>query len=66
MSAAENYLSIIRAVVDAQAEDEALWFEAKTVPEAYLQAELRQLHACIERYTESKAESSNTVPGDGK
>ena len=31
-----------------QAEDEGLWFQAETAPEAYLQAGLRKLHAFIE------------------
>jgi hypothetical protein len=44
----------LRAVVVQQAEDEGLWFVAKTAPEAYLQQELRKLHAAIE-------ESSNAV-----
>lgn len=54
MTAAENFLQIIRAVADAQANDPALWFKATTAPEAYLQRELRQFHACIERYTKPK------------
>ncbi len=37
-----------RQVVDEQAEDEGLWFVARTAPEAYLQQELRRLHAAIE------------------
>lgn len=56
MSTTENYLQIIQAVVDAQADNSALWLDAITAPEAYLQHELRQLHACIERYTKSKDE----------
>jgi len=39
----------IIALVQEQAEDEGLWFEAKTAPEAYLQQELRKLHAVIEQ-----------------
>ena len=35
-------------VVADQIEDEGLWFEAETAPEAYLQAELRRLHWVIE------------------
>ena len=35
-------------VVAEQADDEALWFEATTAPEAYLQAALRRLHEVIE------------------
>ena len=39
----------LRALVDAQAEDPALWFfPARTAPEAYLQQELRRLHDAIE------------------
>ena len=37
-----------REVVDEQAEDEGLWFVARTAPEAYLQQELRRLHAAVE------------------
>jgi hypothetical protein len=32
-----------------QAEDEALWFMAEHVTEAYLQQALRNLHAAVER-----------------
>ena len=39
---------LIRQVVDEQAENEGLWFEAQTAPEAYLQFELRRLHKVIE------------------
>lgn len=35
-------------LVDRQAEDEGLWFVAETAPEAYLQQELRRLHAAVE------------------
>lgn len=44
-------LSAIRSLVDAQAEDEGLWFAARTAPEGYLQQELRALHRCIELHT---------------
>ena len=37
-----------KAVVEEQAEDEGLWFFAKTAPESYLQAALRRLHAAVE------------------
>ena len=37
-----------RALVAQQAEDEGLWFVAVTASEAYLQRELRRLHAAIE------------------
>jgi hypothetical protein len=35
-------------LVHKQAEDDGLWFIARTAPEAYLQQELRLLHALIE------------------
>jgi len=38
----------LKKIVDEQAEDQGLWFEAETAPEAYLQQELRKLHAEIE------------------
>ncbi len=40
--------SELRALVNEQAEDEGLWFVAQTASEAYLQQELRRLHAAIE------------------
>ena len=39
----------IQKKVDAQAEDEGIWFMAESGPEAYLQRELRELHRVIER-----------------
>jgi hypothetical protein len=36
------------ALVNAQAEDEGLWCVAGTIQEAYVQRELRRLHAAIE------------------
>jgi hypothetical protein len=38
----------VKKTVDAQAGDEGLWFVAGTASEAYLQQELRALHAVIE------------------
>jgi len=38
----------ILALVNEQAEDEGLWFKAQHATEAYLQQELRRLHAIIE------------------
>jgi hypothetical protein len=38
----------LRALVDAQAEDEGLWFSAEYASEAYLQVALRTLHAAVE------------------
>ena len=39
----------VQQVVDQQAEDEVLGFAARTAPEAYLQQELRKLHAAVKR-----------------
>jgi DNA repair exonuclease SbcCD ATPase subunit len=48
-------LAEIRALVDRQAEDEALWFLGLDghvpITEAYLQQELRRLHDLIEHLT---------------
>jgi hypothetical protein len=38
----------LMAIVNAQAEDEGLWFVAQTMPEGYLQEALRKIHAAIE------------------
>lgn len=35
-------------LVEEQADDEGLWFQAKTAPEAYLQQALRRLRAVLE------------------
>ncbi len=43
-----DYLAALKAIVNEQAEDEALWFIHVTAPEAYLQQGLRRLHAAIE------------------
>lgn len=43
-------LEEIQALVDEQAEDEGLWFHAEMASEAYLQQELRRLHALIESH----------------
>ena len=40
--------SDVQKLVNEQAEDEGLWFDAATASEAYLQQELRKLHAAIE------------------
>ncbi len=41
-------LKMIQDKVNAQADDEGLWFNAKYVTESYLQIALRQLHKVIE------------------
>jgi hypothetical protein len=44
-------LRAAQAVAARQADDEALWFEAETASEAYLQQALRELHEAIEGKT---------------
>jgi len=52
---AREKLAKIRALVDEQAENEGLWaiypFGQQPIAEAYLQQELRRLHALIEELT---------------
>jgi len=53
-------LDKLKTLVDQQAEDKGLWFFARTAPEAYLQQELRKLHAlceeCIEEAQDDKTD----------
>jgi gentisate 1,2-dioxygenase len=44
----QDKLKRIQAFVNQQAEEEGLWFEAETAPEAYLQEALRELYRVIE------------------
>jgi hypothetical protein len=44
----KNLSDPLQKLVDEQAEDEGLWCEAANIVEAYLQQELRRLHAAIE------------------
>ena len=53
----------VRRLVDEQAEDEGLWFLAATAPEAYLQQELRRLHAMIEDVGVGTARDINQEDG---
>jgi hypothetical protein len=41
-------MSTAKELVDEQAEDEGLWFNAQSAAEAYLQQALRQLHEAVE------------------
>ncbi len=50
----EAEVARLKKLVSAQAEDAGLWFDAETAPEAYLQQELRKLHAAIEGEQENK------------
>lgn len=49
---AETRLTVLEPIlkmVDAQAEDEGLWCKVTRASEAYLQQELRKLHAVVEQ-----------------
>ena len=54
----------VHAVVNEQAEDDGLWFMARTAPEAYLQQELRKLHAVIEGTNQPRTEQEIFDPSD--
>lgn len=44
----------LRALVSRQAKDEGLWdIDNTTIEEAYLQQELRKLHAAVEAYLDT-------------
>lgn len=51
-------------IVLAQAEDEGLWFIAETAPEAYLQQELRRLHAAIEAEAALSSTEAGSPPSE--
>ena len=53
----ETMKSIID-LVNRQAEDPGLWFIAETAAEAYLQQELRKLHALIEKVADREKEAA--------
>jgi hypothetical protein len=53
-------------IVHEQAEDEGLWFEAQTAPEAYLQQELRRLHAALEAPQDAKPVTHPVCPWCGQ
>lgn len=58
-------LRALRELVDSQAEDEGLWFVARTAPEAYLQQELRKLHALIEECSDEPSAAPHTCEARG-
>lgn len=41
-------LSNLQSIIEHQIDDEGLWFQAQTAPEAYLQQALRRLHDAVE------------------
>ena len=44
----------LRQIIEDQANDESLWFEAHTITESYLQRALRDLHAAVENHLEDQ------------
>jgi hypothetical protein len=50
-------MSNVLELVHKQAEDDALWFQAMTASEAYLQQELRKLHAAVEDESQQRDEA---------
>ncbi len=51
-------------VVADQAEDEVLWFQAETAPEAFLQIALRRLHHAVEGESLAAQAPKDATPGD--
>lgn len=49
MTTKVDELARLKMLVDEQAEDWGLWFDARTAPEAYLQQALRRLHDAVEK-----------------
>ena len=41
---------LLRDLIESQAMDEELWFNAETAPEQYLQVALRRLHGAVESF----------------
>lgn len=50
-------------VVQEQINDDGLWFIARTAPEAYLQQELRRLHAAVEMAQPDPRDPDHSRPG---
>lgn len=44
----DRLIKAMLLIVNDQAEDEALWFRAEKIAEAYFQQELRRLHCAVE------------------
>lgn len=60
----EGAREIVGVLVDRQAEDEGLWFDAETATEAYLQKALRQLHAAVEGDDKMRATLTAEPPAE--
>ncbi len=48
MSDTIERFELVKKLVEEQANDDGIWFNAETAAEAYLQQELRRLHHLIE------------------
>lgn len=59
--ASDKMMAPLVALVDRQAEDDGIWFIARTAPEAYLQQQLRLLHQAVEQLAIDIEESSYDV-----
>ena len=59
-------IKTIKDIVNEQANNEALWFEARHITEAYLQQELRRLHEAIEGKTSKECAIEIIKKSDNK
>ena len=50
----KSKLELLKEYISIQATDEALWFFAETIPESYLQQELRRVAWMIEEANEEQ------------
>jgi len=57
----------VKQIVERQADDAELWFEAQHITESILQAALRELHAAVERddcLAEARSGAADRLPPD--
>jgi len=57
MTAYSEARAHLAGLIAEQAADEGLWFFEETAPEAYLQQELRRLHASVEELLELESDA---------
>jgi hypothetical protein len=57
---AEPAIRALKILVEQQAEEEGLWFRARYIEEAYLQQNLRALHAAAEAVLASSPRPQET------
>jgi len=61
-------LEDLEELIEKQSNDDGLWFDAETAPEAYIQRALRQLHHAVEDVLKQRDEwlsQKLNVPNDG-